>query len=226
MKSPTQPQHHHRIAFTLIELLVVIAVIGILAALLFPVISCVGVRRMISVAQTELNQVSTAIEAYKARKGHYPPENAASPYTPANDYANPLYFELVGTTLTFDNSKGGYIYLTLDGSHWIPTNNVRAALGVGGFVNAGANTRGSDDAPAPEAFLKELKPDQIGVTNGANVLVCSEGWSKPNASRIAPLGYTISHATNNPGSYDLWVDLYIRGKTYRFSNWTKQPSTF
>lgn len=223
MRNPT---HQHRVAFTLIELLVVIAVIGILAALLFPVMGSARVRRVISVAQAEMGQISAAIEAYKARKGHYPPENSAIPYIPANAYANPLYFELVGTTLTFDNSKGGYIYLTLDGSHWIRTNSVRAALGVAGFVNSGASARGSDDAPAPEAFLKDVKPDQIGVTNGANVLVCSEGWAEPNANRIAPWGYTTLHATNNPGSFDLWVDLYLRGQTYRFCNWSKQPLVF
>jgi len=29
-----------------------------------------------------------------------------------------------------------------------------------------------------------------------------------------------SKPTNNVGSYDLWMDLAIRGKTYRISNWT------
>jgi hypothetical protein len=29
--------------------------------------------------------------------------------------------------------------------------------------------------------------------------------------------------TNNPSSYDLWIDLSISGKTNRISNWTRQP---
>src|SRR5450759_725568 len=88
-----------------IELLVVIAVIGILAALIFPITGALKKKKMITVAQAELAQVETAIDAYKAKYGTYPPDN------PANPLINPLYFELEGTT----NNGSGY-YQTLDGS--------------------------------------------------------------------------------------------------------------
>ena len=78
-------------AFTLIELLVVIGIIGLLAGMLFPITRAVNRSKIRSKAKVELAQVQTAIEAYKMKLGHYPPDNPASPMR------NPLYYELTGT---------------------------------------------------------------------------------------------------------------------------------
>ena len=37
-----------------------------------------------------------------------------------------------------------------------------------------------------------------------------------------PWRYNSSSPTNNPGSYDLWVQLSIGGKTNLICNWSKQ----
>src|SRR5438128_1291123 len=79
-------------AFTLIELLVVIAIIALLAALLFPVGVAANSLKIRARTRAELSQISTAIEVYKAKVGHYPPDNPGSPVV------NQLYFELTGTT--------------------------------------------------------------------------------------------------------------------------------
>src|SRR4051812_19168230 len=83
-----------RRGFTLIELLIVIAIIAILAAMIIPVTGAVNRSKIRSKAHTELERVATCIELYKAKLGHYPPDNPNSPEL------NPLYFELVGTTFT------------------------------------------------------------------------------------------------------------------------------
>ena len=62
-------------AFTLIELLTVISIIGVLAALLFPVLKGVKRQQFIRNAQAEMAQLETAIERYKATYGFYPPDN-------------------------------------------------------------------------------------------------------------------------------------------------------
>lgn len=62
-----------RAAFTLVEMLVVIGIIAALAALLLPAV----MRAMTSARNTaiaiEVNQLASAIEAYKQDKGDYPP---------------------------------------------------------------------------------------------------------------------------------------------------------
>jgi hypothetical protein len=39
---------------------------------------------------------------------------------------------------------------------------------------------------------------------------------------LNPWRYNSSSPTNNPGSYDLWVQLSIGGKTNLICNWSKQ----
>jgi hypothetical protein len=44
-------------------------------------------------------------------------------------------------------------------------------------------------------------------------------------SGINPWRYNSSNPTNNPGSYDLWVQLSISGKTNLICNWSKSVRT-
>jgi prepilin-type N-terminal cleavage/methylation domain-containing protein len=66
--------HRSRAAFTLVEMLVVITIIGILIALLVPTISGVMARTRNAVIATEVQELSRAVEAYKAKVGDYPPD--------------------------------------------------------------------------------------------------------------------------------------------------------
>lgn len=61
-----------RTGFTLIELLVVIAIIGILATITLNVMSGVQANAKASRAEAEMNVISNALEAYKAKYGDYP----------------------------------------------------------------------------------------------------------------------------------------------------------
>ncbi len=217
-------------AFTLIELLVVIAIISILAALIFPVTGALNRKKMVSKARTELNLVRMAIDNYNTKLGHYPPDN---PNVPA---LNQLYFELLGTTNagTAVNPE----FVTLDGSARIRQGNFAGAFGPGvqGFANRSATT-GGDDARMAQRFLSDLKPAQVASFDPtkdpdlANVklLICSvPSWYKVTPRSLLPANanpfrYNSSNPTNNPNSYDLWVDLLIAGKTNRISNWSTEP---
>ena len=212
-------------AFTLIELLIVIGIIGILAALIFPITGAVTRARMKSVATSELSQIETFIESYKANRGTYPPDCIAVGSTPAIPiYVNQLYYELLGTTL--DNAG---VYTTKDGSSQIAAAALPTIFGAGidGFVNSTKGTGGEEGTIATQ-FMKGLKPAQIGSNStGIKILVCSVPWPKDNSwqpSGVAgsgqnPWRYISSNPTNNPNSFDLWVDLVINGKTNRISNW-------
>ncbi|MGD1089395.1 MAG: type II secretion system protein [Verrucomicrobiota bacterium] len=208
-------------AFTLIELLTVIAVIGVLAALLFPVFGQVKKRSYINHANAEMAQLETAIDRYKAAYGFYPPGN------PGGALTNQLYFELEGTT----NNNGTFV--TLDGSANISSSLVSTLFGVGGFINCNSTNASAENGPLARNFLPELKPGQIATytTNPApnvvNILVSSLGG--PDAA-YQPLGlagmnpwrYNSYNPTNNPGAYDLWIQLVIGGKTNLICNWSSQ----
>src|SRR5437764_14362813 len=79
--STSSPARHRLAGFTLIELLIVVAIIAILAAMIIPITGAVGRARTLSKARSELERVATAIELYKAKLGHYPPDNPGLPST-------------------------------------------------------------------------------------------------------------------------------------------------
>jgi prepilin-type N-terminal cleavage/methylation domain-containing protein len=217
-------------AFTLIELIVVIAIIGILAALVLPIAGAVAKKKQISLAQAQLKDVQTAIDGYKTKLGFYPPDNT-------NNFAqNQLYFELLGT---FNDGAGQQpkLWTTMDHSAKIGTTttpNISTTFNVQSFANSSTRTNSDDTGAAAITFLKDLTPNQIGLIDPANqdirILVCSVTWSQdktpapiPLNPQLNPWRYNSSHPTNNTGSYDLWVDLVIKGKTNRISNWSTQP---
>jgi len=219
----------HSPAFTLIELLVVIAIIAVLAAFTIPVLKGLKRNQFIKQSQAEMARLETAIDSYKATYGFYPPSNPGYPSVQSDAMYSPLYFELLGTTM---NTATGN-YQTLDGSASISTNTVTMnnAFGVGGFVNC---TKGSGEDAAPaKNFLPDLKPKQIGqnITNnniGVTLLIGAVGGPDPNytplgnnTSGLNPWRY-VCPGTNNPSSYDLWIQLKIAGTTNLICNWTKQ----
>jgi len=65
-------------AFTLIELLVVIAIIGILVALVAGTAANVIRRAKETAIKTDLDQMTLALKAYKAKNGSYPPSDFTS----------------------------------------------------------------------------------------------------------------------------------------------------
>ncbi len=62
-----------RAGFTLIELLVVIAVIGMLAAILFPVFGRAKEKARQTKCKANLMQLVTALKEFRTNEGHYPP---------------------------------------------------------------------------------------------------------------------------------------------------------
>jgi prepilin-type N-terminal cleavage/methylation domain-containing protein len=210
------------LAFTLIELLVVIAVIAILAALIFPVTGAVNRIKMRSKARAELAEAASAIEAFKSKLGHYPPDDPGYPY------CNQLYFELLGTT------NNGNLYITLDSSAQVSavpsTLQTYFGPGVSGFVNCNRGSAGDEGRAAINFLNGVLKPGQIVEAPGTRVryLICSIPWPYPTNwlhfnSTANPINYNSSNPTNNPNSYDLWIDIVINHKVTRVSNWSRDP---
>ena len=222
-----QKANHPKKAFTLIELLIVIAIIAVLAAMIFPAARMIrdGAKR--KKVQTELQLVATAIDAYKEKYGHYPPDNVLPGGVEVN--VNPLYYELIGVNVEGNN------YKTLDGRETMAQANVSPGFlngSVKGFVNC---TRGNDDeaGKAKNFLVGGLKPGMYGITQNSGIqvalLTSSVEWPGvdlnppfhpvPNSPGMNPIRYNGSSPKRNPKSYDLWIDIIIGGKTNRINNW-------
>jgi prepilin-type N-terminal cleavage/methylation domain-containing protein len=204
-----------RQGFTLVELLIVLAIIGILASFILTVGPFIKRTAYINKTKAEMAQLETAIDSYKASYNFYPPSGG-------NNLVNPLYYELLGTT------NNGVNYVTLDGSAQIAVGSVNAALGVGGFVNCSKGS-GEDASPA-KSFLSGLKPQQSGtyVSSGINVTLLAgsaggpdQGYAPLGGSTLNPWRY-VAPGVNNPGGYDLYIQLVIKGQTNLICNWSKQ----
>ena len=219
-------------AFTLIELLTVIAIIGVLATATFSALGRIKRQQYINNATAEMEQLETALERYKAAYGFYPPDNQLNPG--GSPLMNQLYFELLGTTNLNVNSPS---YQSLDDLSLPPLSqiNVQAVFGVGGFMNCNKPGSGEDAAKA-QNFLPGLKSTQTTIftnlsapNNPIKLIITAVGGPDityrplgPNATGINPWRYNASNPTNNPGGYDLWVQLCISGKTNLICNWNKR----
>jgi prepilin-type N-terminal cleavage/methylation domain-containing protein len=210
--------------FTLIELLTVISIIGVLAALTFPVLTGIRRQQKIRNAQAEMAQLETAIDRYKAAEGFYPPDN------PKDPRYNQLYYELTGTINTNQTTPA---YQSLASGLTVLASDVPNTFFVGGFMNC-TKPGGGEDVSAAKNFLPELRPNQYGVVSNYNntvpatILLVSVGGPDPTYKPFGALGvnpwrYNSSNPTNNPGAYDLWVQLSISGRTNLICNWNKQP---
>jgi len=219
----------NRRAFTLIELLVVISIIAIIAGFTLMVVGSVHRTASIGTATAELKEIEGALENYKAKYGSYPPSNPT--ITPL---VNTLYYELSGVYLT-NASTAKAAFVTLDGACQIPQTSYQLAFagvssGIGGVINCTKGT--GEEGSVAQDFLPSLHANRLGTyTNGSGVqlsnLVTSvrgpdTTYMPLGVQDVNPFRYAYP-GTNNPSSYDLWVQLVIRGKTNLICNWSTAP---
>ena len=217
-------ENENVVAFTLIELLVVISVIAVLAAFTIPVLKGVKRNQYLKQTQAQMAQLETAIESYKAAYGFYPP----SAFDPLK---NQLYYELTGTTNVSPNNP---TFASLDNPDlpYLTAAMISTAFGggVSGFINC--NKPGSsEDTTSAKDFLTDLNSNQIHqnyTNNGVPITLLIGSAGGPDLA-YQPLGVPGVNpwryrypGTNNPTSYDLWMQLRIAGTTNLICNWTKQ----
>ena len=205
------PVTRHPAAFSLVELLVVITIITVVVAFTVPAYHAVKIYQYEHQTEAEMGQLTHAIDSYKDARGFYPPDSPKGPLL------NPLYYELEGTTLANNN------YTTLDSGDTISTATLQSVLGVNGIVNCSQGA--GENAALAKNFIRELKPNQTAVfNNSVKLLVGSVSGPDPNYTPLSgfpsnPWRY-VAQGTNNPGAYDLWIQLTISGKKYLICNWS------
>jgi prepilin-type N-terminal cleavage/methylation domain-containing protein len=210
MKTTTTHFRRNASAFTLIELLVVIAVIGLLAAMIVPLGASIMAKAKLNRVKVEKQNLETIIQNYHDKKNFYPPDNPNNPAQP------PLFYELIGTIYTPGATPPGTATFkpVVGDATPIPAATVLAMFGIGGFVNS---TQNQTEDPV---FSFNFGNSQHVTSGSVELLVCPV--RKPDDS-INPWNYVSSSPTNKPNSFDLWVDIVVRGKTNRVCNWSADP---
>lgn len=234
-------------AFTLIELLVVISIIAILASLVLGVSGVASRKGREARIRGELNRLITVIESYKGRLGFYPPchqalENADASARAALAGVNQLYYELTGTL--FDGTARVFFPIGRDQSvgqgFGLRLNEITTLFGVDGFSNSARSRREvrfTFDfkarevkkraanaqysllvAPLPVSPSDLNRLNQIPPARRPQTIAALEGgvfypWLYDSASTNR----------NNPDGFDLWTEVLIGKKVFRFSNWEPAP---
>lgn len=199
--------------FTLIELLTVISIIGVLAGLLVGLAPIASRKMKESRMRAELTQLSSLIQEYKADLGFYPPDNPTT-----NKHLNPLFYELSGAIF----SKQTKTFKTLKGSEEIGVDALKNTFQVRGIANSGL-TPGEVKFKFPfkQSHYKEITPNPDIELLVAPLRGPYGFWPGKD---INPWFYdSSSRNRNNPEGFDLWADVIIGNKVFRFSNWSKDP---
>jgi type II secretory pathway pseudopilin PulG len=201
-------------------MLVVISIMALLAGLIVGLAPTATAKMRISRAQAELAGITAAINSYYNKKGVYPPDNTNNPAM------NSLFYELTGTTaiITGPNNQN---FRSLD-QQLLQSGAVPLIFGAGAFVNS------SPDPTQIQNFFPGLNlVRQTGSFTASNsvpgrpvyTLLCSQvagpsDWITADGKKLNPWNYVSSNPTNNTATYDLWIDIVIKGKTTRISNWS------
>ncbi|MCC7519031.1 MAG: hypothetical protein IT578_07595 [Verrucomicrobiae bacterium] len=160
--------------FTLIELLTTVAIIIILAGMVVGISSYANRNAVESRIRAEIKAMETALEAYKADYGAYPPldQDAFTPGAPL-----PMDKFQIETNFTPNVTVGR-------SNGWLNTHFIYRAL-------SGINT--------PKAYMT-FAPKQLAVKTNANLAACTIILDPTGK----PYGYNPYTPAANPQTFDLW----------------------
>ncbi len=161
-------------------------------------------------------QLVAAIEAYKVQFGAYPPDHVLSRQPLLVDPVNnTLLYELVGAVYNPTNKT-----FRVDNLEVAEADYVRKFFQVDGFKNCAETKAGIKRFltmdPVPERQLHD-DPDvfAVGFQVPYESLAPEVFWE----FNVSSWRYVSSSPTNNPGKFDLWVDLSTRTQKRTIGNW-------
>jgi prepilin-type N-terminal cleavage/methylation domain-containing protein len=212
-----------RQGFTLIELLVVISIIAVLASFVVGLAPLAGRKAKEASVRAELNRLVTAIEGYRARFGHYPPDHVVtldpvSRVTNVNPVLNPLYYELSGTVVDNVNRR----FCVPAKNVYLSGLQVQTAFRRAGFVNV------AEEVKQVRSFMtvKERQVKEVPTSQGAvELLAVPVDWPLNRADQptlakgVNPWRYVSTNPTNNPQTFDLWAEVVLGKEVRVIGNW-------
>jgi hypothetical protein len=157
-----------------------------------------------------------AIEAYKRQFGVYPPDHVLSRQPLVVDaVTNSLFYELVGTIYNPTNKM-----FQVGGLEPAEARYVKEFFQCDGFRNCAETAdkikRFLTIDPLPARQLHD-DPDvfAVGFQVPYEGLAPEVVWE----FEVSPWRYVSSSPTNNPGKFDLWIELKTKSRTVVIGNW-------
>jgi hypothetical protein len=158
----------------------------------------------------------SAIEAYRAHYGFYPLDNVISREPLVVDPVNnPLLYELAGVVSNSASKTFDLAGLEPADAHY-----VLDFFHFKGFNNSAENSSGLrrflENEHLPARQLHD-DPDvfALGFTRLYGDLPEEVLWEL----QVSPWRYVSSSPTNNPGRFDLWIEIRTRSQTITIGNW-------
>jgi hypothetical protein len=170
---------------------------------------CAGIR-------DQRGALVKAIEAYKAHFGVYPPDHVVSRQPLVVDaVTNTLLYELAG--VVYDSTNKWFFVGRLEAAD---AKYVREFFQIDGFRNCAEQAdQVTHFLPAENLPVKQFHddPDVFGLS----FAVPFEGLQPEVVWRIYPGSwrYVSSAPTNNPGRFDLWIEVGVGDRRVTIGNW-------
>jgi general secretion pathway protein G len=179
---------NHENGFTLIELLIVVLILGILAAIVMFAVGSFTSTSAVAACNTDAKTVETAISAYDATNGTYPPaqtttSNAALTADPSTggpylrSFPSSSYYQI-----STDSSGNVYVALPAAGGGWgkpadYDTNNLCNEI-------SGSSTTTTSPAPLATTYASVTAEDSPAFGQTAASVTASGSPSTPNFNML------------------------------------------
>ena len=180
MKTILFPSRRRGAGFTLIELLVVIAIIGILAAMLLPVLAKVKVSALKAKAKLEIQDLVTSIQNYDSIYGRFPVSTVAQTAAGTGDFT-------YGGSFTFADGTTNLIGTPVGATILTNSEVIAILMNLTNYPNSSVSTINTNYQKNPQktiflnAKMSGWDPSQGGAPQPGvgNDLVYRDPWGNP-----------------------------------------------